>query len=229
MILISNSGETSELKNIIQFAKRNKILLICIVSAKGSVLYNASDIKLLIPKVKEAEGIIPTASTTSQLALGDSLAISAMKYKKFGRLDFKKLHPAGSLGAQLKTVDDVMMKGDKIPFVNEKIKMDKALKILTKKKLGVIIAQNKKKLTTGIITDGQIRRFNEKKNNLSKMTVHEVMTKNPISVDKNFLAIKALNLMNEKKITSLCVHDKRKKLKTIGILHIHNLLQSNIY
>ena len=105
----------------------------------------------------------------------------------------------------------------------------KSNKILTIKKLGVIIAQNKRKLTTGIITDGQIRRFNEKKNNLSKMTVHEVMTKNPISVDKNFLAIKALNLMNEKKITSLCVHDKRKKLKTIGILHIHNLLQSNIY
>ena len=97
LILISNSGETSELKNIIQYANRNKILLIGIVSKKDSIFYKASDIKLLIPKVKEAEGIVPTSSTTAQLALGDALAIASMKYKKFGKMDFKKLHPAGSL------------------------------------------------------------------------------------------------------------------------------------
>jgi len=137
LILISNSGETSELKNIIQFAKRNKILLIGIVSKKESVLYKSSDIKLFIPRVKEAEGIVPTASTTAQLALGDSLAIASMKYKKFDSMDFKKLHPAGSLGAQLKTVEDIMIKGNKIPFVKEHLKMNKALKILTEKKLRV--------------------------------------------------------------------------------------------
>ena len=104
LILISNSGETTELKNIIQFAKRNKILLIGIVSKKDSILYKSADIKLFIPKANEAEGIVPTASTTAQLALGDSLAIASMKYKKFDKMDFKKLHPAGSLGAQLKTV-----------------------------------------------------------------------------------------------------------------------------
>ena len=130
LILISNSGDTSELKNIIQFAKRNKILLIGIVSKKDSILYKASDIKLLTPKAKEAEGIVPTASTTSQLALGDSLAIASMKYKKFGKMDFKKLHPAGSLGAQLKTVEDIMITGKKIPTVNENLTMSKALKIL---------------------------------------------------------------------------------------------------
>ena len=108
LILISNSGETSELKNIIQFANRNKVLLIGIVSKKNSILYKASDIKLLIPEVSEAGGIVPTSSTTAQLALGDALAISAMKYKKFDKLDFKKLHPAGSLGAQLKTVEDIL-------------------------------------------------------------------------------------------------------------------------
>ena len=108
LILISNSGQTSELKNVIQYANRNKIFLIGIVSKKDSILYKASDIKILIPQVKESEGIIPTSSTTTHLAIGDALAIAAMKYKKFGKLDFKKIHPAGNLGAQLKTVEDIM-------------------------------------------------------------------------------------------------------------------------
>ena len=167
LVLISNSGETSELKNIIQYAKRNKILMIGIVSKRDSILYKASDIKLLIPQIKEAGGIVPTASTTSQLALGDALAIAAMQYKRFGKLDFRQLHPAGSLGAQLKTVEDIMLTGKKIPFVGENLKMKDALKILSSKKLGILIVRNKKKITKGIITDGQIRRFNQKKNELT--------------------------------------------------------------
>ena len=228
LILISNSGQTSELKNIIQFANRNKILLIGIVSKKDSVLFKAADIKLLIPQVTEAEGIIPTSSTTSQLALGDALAICSMKYKKFGKLDFKKLHPAGSLGAQLRTVEDIMITGNKIPFINENLNMKKGLQILSKKKLGFLVIRDKQKRTKGIITDGQIRRFNEKKENLFNLSAKEIMTKNPISIDKNSLAVKALSLMNEKKITSLCVHNKTNKLKTIGILHIHTILKSSI-
>ena len=229
LILISNSGETDELKNIIQYANRNKIMLISIVSKKDSTLYKASDIKLLIPKVIESEGIVPTSSTTAQLALGDALAISVMKKKKFNKFDFKKIHPAGSLGAQLKTVEDIMLTGDKIPFVFENLKIKESLKILTKKKLGILIVRNKKKLTTGIITDGQIRRFNEKKINLESLTVKEIMTKNPISIDKKSLAVKALSLMNRKKITSLCVNDYKNKSKTIGVLHIHTILQNNTY
>ena len=228
LILISNSGETSELKNIIQFANRNKILLIGIVSKKDSVLYKAADIKLLIPQVIEAEGIVPTSSTTAQLALGDALAICSMKYRKFGKLDFKKLHPAGSLGAQLRTVEDIMLKGNKIPFINENLNMKKGLQILTRKKLGFLLILDKQKQTKGIITDGQIRRFNEKKENLYNLSAKEIMTKNPISIDKDSLAVKALSLMNDKKITSLCVHNRKNKLKTIGILHIHTLLKSSI-
>ena len=128
-------------------------------------MYKAADIKLLIPQVVEAAGIIPTSSTTTQLALGDALAISSMKEKKFDRLALRKLHPAGNLGAQLKTVEDIMITGKNIPFVNENLKMKDALKILTRKKLGVLIVQNNRKKTKGIITDGQIRRFNEKKTN----------------------------------------------------------------
>ena len=228
LILISNSGETNELKNIIQYANRNKILLICIVSKKDSLLYKAADIKLLIPQVKESEGIVPTSSTTAQLALGDALAISAMKKKKFNKYDFKKIHPAGSLGSKLKTVEDIMLTGEKIPFINEKVKMKNALRILSDKKLGILIVRNHKKVTTGIITDGQIRRFNQKNLILNDLKVKEIMTKNPISIEKKSLAVKALSLMNEKKITSLVVHDKKNKKKTIGVIHIHNILQFNI-
>ena len=228
LILISNSGETSELKNIIQFAKRNKILLIGIVSKKDSILFKSSDIKLLTPKVNEAEGIVPTASTTAQLALGDALAIASMKYKKFDRTDFKKLHPAGSLGAQLRTVEDIMIKGNKIPFVNENLKMNKALKILSDKKLGMLIVLNKNNKTVGIITDGQIRRFTQKKINFDLMSVKKIMTRKPFTIDKNELAAKALSIMNKKKITSLIVNNKKKLSKTIGVVHIHTILQSNI-
>ncbi len=228
LILISYSGETNELKNIIQYANRNKILLICIVSKKDSVLYKASDIKLLVPQVTEAAGIIPTSSTTSQLALGDALAIAAMKKKKFNRVDFKKIHPAGNLGAQLKTVEDLMLTGKKIPLVSENLKMKNALKILSKKKLGVLIAVNKRKLIKGIITDGQIRRFNQKNLELHSFQVKKIMTKNPIGINKDALAAKALSIMNNKKITSLYVYRDKNKKKAIGIIHIHNILQSKI-
>ena len=228
LIIISNSGETNELKNIIQFANRNKILLIGIVSQKNSVLYKSADIKLYIPKAIEAGGIIPTSSTTSQLALGDALAIATMKQRKFNKKDFKKIHPAGSLGSQLKTVEDLMLKDTAIPFVNENFKMKDALKILTSKKLGFLLVRDKKNNTKGIITDGELRRFSQKNQNLHSVLAKEIMTKNPIGIDRNELAVKALSLMNNKKITSLCVFNKKNKLKTIGVLHIHNILQSNI-
>ena len=231
LILISYSGETQELKNIIQFANRNRITLIGIVSKKNSTLYKASDIKLYIPEVKEAgHGIVPTSSTTTSLAIGDALAIASMEYKKFGKLDFKKFHPSGNLGAKLKTVEDLMITGGKIPFINENEKMKTALKIMTSKKLGILIIRNKKNLTIGIVTDGDLKRAIQKNKDIQNLTVKNIMTKNPMSIDRNELAARALNLMNskKKKITSLCVYDKHNKLKTIGIIHIHNILENNI-
>jgi len=229
LILISYSGETQELKNIIQYANRNRVTLIGIVSKKNSTLYKASDIKLYIPEVKEAgHGIVPTSSTASQLAMGDALAIASMEYKKFGKLDFKKFHPSGSLSAKLKTVEDLMIRKKGIPFINENSNMKNALNVMTKKKLGVLIAVNKKKLTTGIITDGQIRRSNQKNNDLKKLLVKNIMTKKPISVEKDMIASKSLSIMSEKKITSLCVHKNKKKTLTIGLLHLHALLKANI-
>ena len=230
LILISYSGETQELRNIIQYAKRNKITLIGIVSRKNSTLYKASDIKLYIPEVKEAgHGIVPTASTASQLALGDALAIASMKYKKFGKLDFKKFHPSGSLGAKLKTVRDLMLTGKKIPFIDEDKKMNFAINIMSSKMLGILIVRNKKNLTVGIVTDGDLKRALQRNKDIRSLAVKDVMTKKPLSINHNELAAKALNLMNEKrKITSLCVHDEKNKFKTIGVIHIHNILAANV-
>ena len=229
LILISYSGSTEELKNIIKYANRNKITLIGIMSKRNSILYKASDIKLLIPEVTEAGlGIVPTSSTINQLSIGDALAISALNQKNINKKDFKKFHPSGNLGAKLRVVEELMITGDKVPFINENLKMKKALQIISKKKLGIIIVQNNKKITVGIITDGQIRRFNERSTNLQNLTVKKVMTKNPISISKDALAEKALSIMNNKKITSLCVKDSLKKNKIIGIIHIHNILANNI-
>ena len=137
LILISYSGSTEELKNIIKYANRNKILLIGIMSKKNSILYKASDIKLLIPEVTEAGlGIVPTSSTINQLSIGDALAIAALNKKNINKKDFKNFHPSGNLGAKLKTVEDIMLIKDKIPFINENSSMKNALNIITQKKLG---------------------------------------------------------------------------------------------
>ena len=214
LILISYSGNSIELKNIINYANRNKILLIGITSKKNSDLYKNSDIGLITPEVKEAGlDMVPTSSTINQLSIGDALAVSTLKRKKINSLDFKKFHPSGSLGEKLKTVEDLMLTHKKIPFINENILMKKALKIMTEKKLGTLIIRNKKKHTTGIITDGQIRRLNSKNINFNLLKVKKVMTKNPIKIEKNTLATKALSIMNENKITCLCVYDKKKKIK----------------
>ena len=229
LIIISNSGNTEELKPVIQYANRNKINLIGITSKKNSLLYIASDIKLLIPEVKEAGlSIVPTSSTTEQIALGDCLAIAALNKKKFSKRHYKLLHPHGSIGNQLKTTEDLMISKNGIPFINENKNMKTAIDLITKKKLGILIAINKKKLTTGIITDGQLRRTNQQNKNILNLKVKDVMTKNPLSVNKDTLAAKSLSIMSENKITSLCVHKNKDKRRTIGILHIHHILNANI-
>jgi len=229
LILISNSGNSEELKNIIQYANRNRIKLIGIVSKKNSLLFKASDIRLLTPEVQEAGfGIVPTTSTSVQLALGDALAISLMHYKKFSKLDFKKFHPSGSLGNKLKTVEDLMLTKQKIPFIDENKTIEKGLQIINLKKLGILIARNQFLKTTGVFTDGDIKRTIQKNIDITKNKIKNYMSKNPISVEKDTLAAKALSIMNDNKITSLCVYNKKNKNKTIGIIHIHNILKNNI-
>ena len=231
VILISNSGQSEELKNIIQYTVRNKnIKLIGITSKKDSLLYKNSNQVFLIPSIKEAgpENIVPTSSTTSQLALGDAIAIACMKYKKFTKLDFKKFHPSGTLSIKLKTVEDLMITGNKIPVISIKSNMKKAISIINKKKLGVLIIKDKKGKTVGIITDGDLKRMAQKYQKLQSLELNKVMKKNPVSIEKDKLAANALSIMNSKKITSLCVHKKNNKKKTIGLIHVHDILKSNI-
>tara|TARA_S200000501_G_C20841640_1_gene751861 strand:+ start:637 stop:1605 length:969 start_codon:yes stop_codon:yes gene_type:complete len=229
LILISYSGDTDELKNIIQYANRYRIKLIGIMSKKNSLLYKNSNIKLLIPEVKESGyGIVPTSSTTSQLAMGDAIAISLMQQKKFGKLDFKKFHPSGNLAKKLRTVEDLMLTKKKIPFIDENASLEKTIRSINSKKLGVVIVRNKKKETTGIFTDGDIKRAIQKNKNIKFSKIKLLMTRNPISINKDLLAAKAMEIMNRLKITSLCVHNESNNKKTIGILHIHNLLSADI-
>ena len=226
LILISNSGNTSELIDLIKYAKLNRIILICIVSKKNSKLYKSSNIKLLIPEAEEAGyGIVPTTSTTSQLSIGDALAIAVMKKKKFSKLDFKKFHPAGSLANKLKTAGDLMLTKKKIPFVSENQSLEKALEILNSKKLGFIVIIDRKNHTKGVFTDGDLKRLVRKKKKIYNLRIKSVMTKNLFSVEKNTLASDILMKMNKKKITNVCVYSEENKKETIGILHIHDLIK----
>ena len=225
LILISNSGSSSDLKPIISYSKKHNITLIGITSKKNSILCKAANIKILIPEVKEAgEGaIVPSSSLITQTSIGSSLVIAVMKYKKQGIKVFRKLHPGGTLSKKLLSSGDLMVK---VPFVSENYKMKKALKILSQKKLGLLVVRNKKKLTSGLIVDGDVKRASQKYKNLHDLKVKNIMTKKPLSVDKDMLAVQCLNLMNSKRITSLLVHKNNKKNKTIGVLHIHKVLEN---
>ena len=226
LILISHSGNTEELKNIIKFAKINKITLIGIVSNKKSFLYKSAKIKLLLPQVTESGfGIVPTSSTTTQLSLGDALSITLMKIKNFTKLDFKKFHPSGNLADKLKTASDLMLTKNKIPFVNENETIKNALVTLNQKKLGFIVIINNRGLNKAIFTDGDLKRSLQKKVNVEKKKIKSVMTKKPYLVESNALITDIIVKMNRKKITSVCVYNKKNRNKIIGVIHIHHILK----
>ena len=227
LILISNSGNTSELKNIIKFAKSYNIFLIGIMSNKNSMLYKSSKIKLHMPEVEESgHGIVPTSSTTTQLSIGDAMAIALMAEKNFSKLDFKKFHPLGSLGNKLKTAGDLMLTKNKIPFINENQTIKNAIKVINKKKLGFLVIINSDGITRGVFTDGDLKRLMKKRNNIENLKIKDFMSKNPYAVDQNTLASDVLSQMNKRKITQACIYNKENKKKTIGILHIHNLIDN---
>ena len=195
---------SNELKNIIQYVSRNKNIKLIGITSKKTQLFIKILIVLLVPYSKEAgpENIVPTSSTTTQLALGDAIAISCMYYKKFTKFDFKKFHPGGTLSIKLKTVGDLMKKGKKIPVVRENIKMKKALKIISDKKLGVLIVNKKNGFTSGIVTDGDLKRIAQKCS-VDDLEIKKVMKKNPMSIIEDTLAAQHY-LESKKNYFSLC-------------------------
>jgi len=222
VIAISNSGETSELNNIIQFTKRFDITLISITSNPKSSLHNNASIGILYKKPTEAcpLNLAPTSSTTMSLIIGDCIAIALLELKGFKSDQFRSLHPGGNLGKDLKYVSDIMHLGSSVPIAKLEDKMSKSLITMTKKSFGCIGVVDNKKNIVGIITDGDLRRklnskFFEKK-------AKDIMTKNPTLANKEMLVGEAINIMNSKKITSLFVCEGKKP---IGIIHIHDLLR----
>ena len=230
LIIISYSGNTSELANMLKYANRSRIKIIGLASKPDSLLLKASDVRLILPKVKEADptGMVPTSSTTITLLLGDCLATTVMHQKRFSKEKFKIFHPGGNIGNTLLLAKDIMVVGKKMPVVDLKTKFKEAIKIMNQKQLGILIIQ-KNKYLRGLVTDGDLRREIKKYNDKN---LQEFMNKNPLVVNEDMPASKALSIMNEKKITSLLVvsnKDLNKSNKIIrGVIHIHFLLKNGI-
>ena len=232
LIIFSYSGNTSELSNMLRYANRFKIKIIGAASKSDSLLLKASDVKLLLPKVKESDviGMVPTSSTSLTMLLGDCLATTVMYKRKFSKEKFKVFHPGGNIGGSLLLAKDIMVTGKKLPIINCKKSFKEALSIINKKKLGIVVVL-KNNFITGLISDGDLRR--EIRSISKKTNLENIMTKNPLTVNESMPASKALTIMNEKKITSLLVvSDKnfglKNKAKLKGIIHIHFLLRHGL-
>ena len=222
ILAISNSGETSELNNIISYSKRFDIPLVSISSNAKSSLNKNSTVGIVYKKPIEAcpHNLAPTSSTTVMLVIGDCMAMSLLELKGFKSSQFKSFHPGGNLGKDLKRVDEIMHTGSALPLSKENEKMTKALLTMTKKSFGCVGVVNNNKKLIGIITDGDLRR--NMNDNLFNLKALNLMTKNPSTGNKDMLVGEALNIMNNKKITSLFICEKNKP---VGIIHIHDLLR----
>ena len=233
LVIFSYSGNTSELTNMLKYANRYRIKIIGAASKPDSVLLKASNIKLVLPNVKEADitGMVPTSSTSITLLLGDCLATTVMYKKKFSKEKFKVFHPGGNIGKELLLARDIMLTGKKVPTIGYKSNFKEALKVMNQKKLGIVVVLKNKNII-GLVTDGDLRRELKFKNISENEKLTNFITKNPLVVNENMPAQKALAIMNEKQITSLLIvadKDLKKSNKTLkGIIHIHQLLQSGI-
>ena len=232
VLMISNSGETHELVQIIPAIRKKEVPIIGMVGKEGSSLYNDVDIILDTSVEKEActLDLAPTASTTATLAMGDALAVALFESRGFNAQDYAELHPGGSLGKKLLlTLDQLVHTGDNIPFVNKGTSVKNALLTISDKGLGVTGVLDSEDKLVGIITDGDIRRGLEKgDNNIFNQTAEFLMSKDPISITSDTLAIAALELMEEHNITSLFVYSSPDLSKPDGIVHIHDILKTGV-
>ncbi|WP_443748694.1 KpsF/GutQ family sugar-phosphate isomerase [Asticcacaulis solisilvae] len=224
-VVLSNSGETSELSDIIAHTRRFSIPLIGVASRRDSTLLKAADIALILPDAPEAcvIGMAPTTSTTMTLALGDALAVAVMEKRGFQPHDFRTFHPGGKLGAQLLSVSSLMHSGDALPLVLEATPMSDALLVMTAKSFGVVGITNADGVLTGIITDGDLRR---NMTGLMEKTAVEVMHAGPRTIRPDALAAEALGVMNAKKIT--CLFAVGGDGKPVGLIHIHDCLRAGV-
>ncbi|NOX73494.1 MAG: KpsF/GutQ family sugar-phosphate isomerase [Alphaproteobacteria bacterium] len=223
-LMLSNSGETPELADVIAYTRRFQIPMIGVAGRAGSTLLVQADVAILLPEAPEAcdTGIVPTTSTTMTLALGDAMAIALMEQRQFTPENFRDFHPGGKLGARLSKVADLMHKGDDLPLIAPDTPMSEALLVISQKGFGVagIVRDNR---LVGVITDGDLRRHMD---GLLDKRASEVMTENPSTVSPTSLAEEALATMNARKITTLFVSDHDNCVS--GILHIHDCLRAGV-
>ncbi len=226
VIAISNSGESKELVDILNYCKRFGIVLIAITKNIKSSLGEAADVILKLPNGDEAcpLGLAPTSSTTATLVLGDILTVALMKRKQFTKTDFNQRHPGGKLGSVLLKVSDLMHSGDSLPILSEKTSMQEALIQMTTKRLGCVGFINAEGKLSGILTDGDLRRILTA--NTLNEKVEKLMTHNPKTITKEILASEAIRIMNENKITNLFVLQEDRK--PIGVIHIHDCLTNGV-
>ncbi|MEK6734869.1 MAG: CBS domain-containing protein, partial [Pseudomonadota bacterium] len=224
VILLSNSGETEELKDIINYCKRFHIFLVAMVRRSDSTLGNAADLCLSIPAIAEAlEFDAPTTSTTTMLVLGDAIALTLLDKKGFSRKDFQLYHPGGRLGATFYRVQDIMHVDYALPIAHIDDSVKDTLNIITQKKFGCAAILDHKQKLVGVFTDGELRR-NIHHNNLLDKKISEVMTANPVTINASSLVVEALDLMNRKLITTVFVVDDNNYLR--GIVHMHDCLKA---
>lgn len=227
VLLLSNSGETPELADVIAHTRRFNIPLIGMASRADSTLLTQSDVALVLPQLGEAcgTGVVPTTSTTMTLALGDALAVVLMKHRQFTPANFRDFHPGGKLGALLSKVGDLMHSGDAVPLTKANTSMQDALITISQKGFGVVGVTDDNGTLKGIITDGDLRRHMD---GLLDLTAGDVMTAEPKTISPDALAEEAVGQMNERKITCLFVVDPNGPVEPCGILHIHDCLRAGL-
>ncbi|MEM1431006.1 MAG: KpsF/GutQ family sugar-phosphate isomerase [Pseudomonadota bacterium] len=226
-LLLSNSGETPELADVIAYTRRFAIPLIGVAGRAGSTLLAQADVSILLPKAQEAcgTGIVPTTSTTMTLALGDALAVALMEHRRFTPEKFREFHPGGRLGAQLARVADLMHKGSKMPLLPAASAMGNALVEMSSKGFGVVGVTDDAGRLVGIVTDGDLRRHMD---GLMERTAGEVMTHRPLTISPGALAEEALAQMNARKITTLFALSETGDGRPEGLIHIHDCLRAGV-
>jgi arabinose-5-phosphate isomerase len=224
VLLLSNSGETEEVVKLLPAVKKIGAVVIAMTGSAKSTIGKLSDVVLETGKIKEAcpWDIVPTASTTAMLALGDALALTVFKHRKFTREQFALYHPGGELGRRLLKVKEIMRSGKLHPVIREDRPLKDALVIITQKRAGAVNIINKSGKLVGIFTDGDLRRHIEKSPDILTRPVKSIMTANPLTTTANSLAVEALRILKEKKIDELPVVDGRKR--PVGMLDVQDLL-----
>ena len=231
VIALSNSGETEELLRLLETIRRLGARLIAITGRQPSTLGQAADVALDCSVAEEAcpMNLAPTASTTAALAIGDAIAMTLLVEKGFREEDFANLHPGGKLGKRLMRVDALMQAGDKCPIVQTTTPMRDVIYEMSRKGLGMTCVVDGDSTLLGIITDGDLRRHMEGATNILELTAGDVMTRNPIAVPPTTLAAAALNVMEQRKITSIVVTDADRRRRVLGVVHLHDLWQLDLF